>query len=125
MGTRDRGAKALTLGVSCFGLFMIQLDLTIVNVALGDIQRWFHPAAKAWTTRPTAPPPSTSHAEFTLNRKSRTSATTAMAAANGSTIVARLSCHVTPAISARDATFTPSSRLERTGECLRRGMKGP
>jgi hypothetical protein len=48
-----------------------------------------------------------------------------MVAANGSTIVARLSCHVTPAISARDATFTPSSRLERTRECLRRGMKGP
>jgi MFS transporter, DHA2 family, methylenomycin A resistance protein len=39
MGARDRGAKALTLGVSCFGLFMIQLDLTIVNVALGDIQQ--------------------------------------------------------------------------------------
>ena len=39
MGTRDRRAKALTLGVSCFGLFMIQLDLTIVNVALRDIQQ--------------------------------------------------------------------------------------
>ena len=39
MGTNDRHAKVLTLGVSCFGLFMIQLDLTIVNVALRDAQQ--------------------------------------------------------------------------------------
>lgn len=34
----DQRAKALTLLVSCFGLFMIQLDLTVVNVALRGIQ---------------------------------------------------------------------------------------
>lgn len=39
MGMIDRRTKAFTLGVSCFGLFMIQLDLTIVNVALRDIQQ--------------------------------------------------------------------------------------
>ena len=39
MGMIDRRTKVLTLGVSCFGLFMIQLDLTIVNVALRDIQQ--------------------------------------------------------------------------------------
>jgi MFS transporter, DHA2 family, methylenomycin A resistance protein len=39
MGIIDRRTKVLTLWVSCFGLFMIQLDLTIVNVALRDIQQ--------------------------------------------------------------------------------------
>jgi len=39
MHTSERRVKTLTLGVSCFGLFMIQLDLTIVNVALRDIQQ--------------------------------------------------------------------------------------
>src|SRR5215217_7091598 len=39
MGTLERRMKALTLVVSCSGLFMIQLDLTIVNVALRDIQQ--------------------------------------------------------------------------------------
>ena len=39
MGVLDRCMKTLTLVVSCSGLFMIQLDLTIVNVALRDIQQ--------------------------------------------------------------------------------------
>src|SRR5919108_2995207 len=39
MGALGRRTKALTLGVSCFGLFMIQLDLTIVNVALRAVQQ--------------------------------------------------------------------------------------
>lgn len=38
MGNDDWRVKVLTLLVSCFGLFMIQLDLTVVNIALRDIQ---------------------------------------------------------------------------------------
>ncbi len=38
MGANDRRVKTLTLLVSCFGLFMIQLDLTVVNVTLRGIQ---------------------------------------------------------------------------------------
>ena len=38
MSIGDQGSKLLTLLVSCFGLFMIQLDLTVVNVALENIQ---------------------------------------------------------------------------------------
>ena len=53
-------------------------------------------------------PPSTSHAELTLNRKSSTRATSASTAVVRSTIAARPSCHVTAPIRARAATFTPS-----------------
>jgi EmrB/QacA subfamily drug resistance transporter len=35
----DRNVKLLTLGACCFGLFMVMLDNTIVNVALPSIQR--------------------------------------------------------------------------------------
>ena len=35
----DRKAQLLTLGASCFGLFMVMLDNTVVNVALPSIQR--------------------------------------------------------------------------------------
>jgi EmrB/QacA subfamily drug resistance transporter len=35
----DRTVKLLTLGACCFGLFMVMLDNTIVNVALPSIQR--------------------------------------------------------------------------------------
>jgi DHA2 family methylenomycin A resistance protein-like MFS transporter len=38
MSSGDQGSKVLTLLVSCSGLFMIQLDLTVVNVALENIQ---------------------------------------------------------------------------------------
>ena len=39
MFRRDPGARLLTLGACCFGLFMVMLDNTIVNVALPSIQR--------------------------------------------------------------------------------------
>jgi len=35
----DRKAQLLTLGACCFGLFMVMLDNTVVNVALPSIQR--------------------------------------------------------------------------------------
>jgi EmrB/QacA subfamily drug resistance transporter len=35
----DRTVKLLTLGACCFGLFMVMLDNTIVNVALPSVQR--------------------------------------------------------------------------------------
>jgi len=35
----DRTVKLLTLGACCFGLFMVMLDNTIVNVAIPSIQR--------------------------------------------------------------------------------------
>ena len=35
----DRKAQLLTLGACCFGLFMVMLDNTVVNVALHSIQR--------------------------------------------------------------------------------------
>jgi EmrB/QacA subfamily drug resistance transporter len=38
----DRRTKLLTLVLSCFGLFMVLLDVTIVNNALPSIQRQFH-----------------------------------------------------------------------------------
>ncbi len=52
--TRDRGEvrrERLTLFAMCFGLFMIMLDNTIVNVALPSIQRELHvtPETLAWT----------------------------------------------------------------------------
>ena len=39
MFAEDRNVKLLTLGACCFGLFMVMLDNTIVNVALPSIQR--------------------------------------------------------------------------------------
>ncbi len=39
MFATDRTVKLLTLGACCFGLFMVMLDNTIVNVALPSIQR--------------------------------------------------------------------------------------
>jgi hypothetical protein len=39
MFREDRRTKLLTLAVSCFGLFMVLLDMTIVNNALPSIQR--------------------------------------------------------------------------------------
>ena len=38
MPTLDRRTKALTLGAVCFGLFMVMLDNTVVNLALPRIQ---------------------------------------------------------------------------------------
>src|SRR4029450_766837 len=35
----DRKGQLLTLGACCFGLFMVMLDNTVVNVALPSIQR--------------------------------------------------------------------------------------
>jgi len=35
----DRNRRLLTLGACCFGLFMVMLDNTVVNVALPSIQR--------------------------------------------------------------------------------------
>ena len=35
----DRKRQLLTLGACCFGLFMVMLDNTVVNVALPSIQR--------------------------------------------------------------------------------------
>ncbi len=55
-GTTDRGwsetrRERVTLFAMCFGLFMIMLDNTIVNVALPSIQRELHvkPETLAWT----------------------------------------------------------------------------
>ena len=47
----QRRRERLTLAAMCFGLFMIMLDNTIVNVALPSIQRGLHtsPEALAWT----------------------------------------------------------------------------
>ena len=39
MTSRAQGHKWLTLAAMCFGLFLIMLDNTIVNVALPSIQR--------------------------------------------------------------------------------------
>ena len=39
MTSRMQGHKWLTLAAMCFGLFLIMLDNTIVNVALPSIQR--------------------------------------------------------------------------------------
>ena len=39
MTSRNQGHKWLTLAAMCFGLFLIMLDNTIVNVALPSIQR--------------------------------------------------------------------------------------
>ena len=49
--TRDVRRERLTLLAMCFGLFMIMLDNTIVNVALPSIQRDVHasPETLAWT----------------------------------------------------------------------------
>jgi MFS family permease len=38
----QRGNKWLTLVAVCLGTFMLLLDITIVNVALPDIQRALH-----------------------------------------------------------------------------------
>jgi EmrB/QacA subfamily drug resistance transporter len=48
---RDLRRERLTLFAMCFGLFMIMLDNTIVNVALPSIQRELHisPETLAWT----------------------------------------------------------------------------
>ena len=48
---RDARHERLTLFAMCFGLFMIMLDNTIVNVALPSIQRELHirPETLAWT----------------------------------------------------------------------------
>jgi EmrB/QacA subfamily drug resistance transporter len=49
--TQDRRHERLTLFAMCFGLFMIMLDNTIVNVALPSIQRDLRasPETLAWT----------------------------------------------------------------------------
>jgi EmrB/QacA subfamily drug resistance transporter len=50
-GSGDARHERLTLFAMCFGLFMIMLDNTIVNVALPSIQRDLHasPETLAWT----------------------------------------------------------------------------
>jgi MFS family permease len=40
--TSQRRRQLLTLGACCFGLFMVMLDNTIVNVALPSLQREFN-----------------------------------------------------------------------------------
>jgi EmrB/QacA subfamily drug resistance transporter len=51
MTARVQGHKWLTLAAMCFGLFLIMLDNTIVNVALPSIQHDLHasPSALEWT----------------------------------------------------------------------------
>ena len=39
MFEQDRRVKLFTLGAMCFGLFMVMLDNTVVNLALPTIQR--------------------------------------------------------------------------------------
>jgi hypothetical protein len=41
--TFDSKDRLLTLGACCFGLFMVMLDNTVVNVALPSIQRELGP----------------------------------------------------------------------------------
>jgi len=51
MTSRNQGHKWLTLAAMCFGLFLIMLDNTIVNVALPSIQRDLDasPSMLEWT----------------------------------------------------------------------------
>ena len=51
MTSRNQGHKWLTLAAMCFGLFLIMLDNTIVNVALPSIQRELDasPSMLEWT----------------------------------------------------------------------------
>ena len=51
MTSRNQGHKWLTLAAMCFGLFLIMLDNTIVNVALPSIQRELDasPSTLEWT----------------------------------------------------------------------------
>jgi MFS family permease len=51
MSSRAQGHKWLTLAAMCFGLFLIMLDNTIVNVALPSIQRELDasPSQLEWT----------------------------------------------------------------------------
>ncbi len=37
--TTERQTKLITLGTLCFGLFMVMLDSTVVNLAMPTIQR--------------------------------------------------------------------------------------
>jgi len=75
--------------------------------------------------QPISPPPNTSQAEFILYLSNRTPAANASNPVGTSTKAARPNCQVTTAISARDATFTPSINAPITRELRRRGISGP
>src|SRR5206468_6034311 len=83
-----------------------------------------HPGRTAVATRPTAPPPSTSQAEFTRKRISRIAAVTASAAVSGSTMLLVPSCHATAAINPTAAALAPSRNALVQGEARRRGTNG-
>src|ERR671931_683180 len=70
---------------------------------------------------PARPPPTTSQAELSLMPNTTTSATTATTAVHRSTTAACPSCHVTPAMSPREATFTPSRSVLAHGDWRTRG----
>ena len=58
-------------------------------------------------------------------RMMRKSETAARSTVGTSTSADALSCKVTVAMSASDATFTPSSAAPATGDVLMRGISGP
>src|SRR5437899_1880086 len=68
---------------------------------------------------------STSHAELIRYRSSSTPLTTARVTVGRSTSALRPSCQVTTAMSASEATFTPSRNAPATGERRNRGTSGP
>ena len=73
---------------------------------------------------PMIPPPITNHAGFSFVAKINASVTTAIRTETGSKMAYLPSCKVTPAMRARETTFTPSRMPDRAGEFLRRGIKG-
>src|SRR5215210_7075463 len=84
-----------------------------------------HHTKKIQEISPITPPPITNHTGLISALKSRTSETRAIKAGIGSKIESRPSCQVTPAMSANETTFAPSSKPARIGDSLKRGMRGP
>jgi len=70
-------------------------------------------------------PPSTSHAEFGLNLISTTALIAASSTVGTSTSAARPSWIITAAISASEATLTPSSTALASFDRRMRGTSGP
>src|SRR5262249_32961026 len=73
------------------------------------------------TKIPTAAPPNTNQAEFTLYRNNKTTAITPITIAGTFSNVARANCHPTNAITATAAAFTPSRNAPAIGDFRKRG----